>query len=192
MSTDLIVTGNADLTKSKYGLKELAFKGSAPPSSLLTRRVFEHFRCPENFLNFAANGKIASKAGYFKFGSNTLCYGRSCGSTGNSYVQFSLPHDVLSDVVIGDGKVGLPFNPTEVIDNLRLERYATSHSSSNLLRKIYYLFRPLTNLSVRKWIQRFNSRNWQDASFPHWPVDTTVESLCETLMLLSLQATDVT
>jgi hypothetical protein len=192
MSTDLIVTRHADLTKSKYGLKELAFKGTVPPSSPLTRNVFEHFRCPENFLDFAANGKISSNAGYFRFGSNTLCYGRRCKSTRDSEVQSSSPYDVLDDVVIGDGQVGLPFNPSEVIDNLRLERYAGNRSSSDVLRRIYYFIRPLTNLSLRKRIQRFNSRNWQNASFPHWPVDTTVESLCETLMLLSLQATDAT
>ncbi|MGB7599641.1 MAG: hypothetical protein WBM24_05020 [Candidatus Sulfotelmatobacter sp.] len=191
MSSTLTVTGYADLTKSKYGLKELAFKGAAPASSSLTRSVFEHFRCPENFLDLAANGRFSSDAGYFQFGSNVLCYGRSCRSARGSGAQSSSPYDLLDDVVIGDGKVGLPFNPSEVIDNLRLERYAANRSSSNLLRKIYYLFRPLTNLSIRKRIQRFNARHWQDASFPHWPVDTTVESLCETLMLLSLQAKHV-
>src|ERR1700734_3654828 len=141
MSTDLTVTGHADLTKSKYGLRELAFKGAAPPSTSLSRSVFEHFRCPDNFLDFAANGRLSSEAGYFHFGSNTLCYGRSCKSTRGSRVQSSSPHNVLDDVVIGDGKVGLAFNPTEVIDNLRLERYATNRSSNDLLRRIYYLFR---------------------------------------------------
>jgi hypothetical protein len=192
MSTNLTVTGHADLTKSKYGLRELAFKGTAAPSTSLSRRVFEHFRCPDNFLDFAANGRFSFDAGYFHFGSNTLCYGRSCRNTRGSGVQPSALYDVLDDVVIGDGKVGLTFNPTEVIDNLRLERYATNRSSSDLLRRIYYLFRPLTSLFLRKQIQRFNARNWQDASFPHWPVDTTVESLCEALMVLSLQAKDVT
>ena len=192
MSSDLIVTGHAHLTKPEYGLKELAFKGAAPPSSSLTRSVFEHFRCPENFLDFAANARFSSNAGHFQFGLNTLCYGRYCRSIRDSGAESSSPYDLLDDVVIGDGKVGLPFNPSEVIDNLRLERYAANRSSSDWLRKIYYLFRPLTNLSLRTQIQRFNARHWQDASFPHWPVDTTVENLCETLMLLSLQARDET
>jgi hypothetical protein len=192
MSSDLIVTGHAHLTKPEYGLKELTFKGAAPASSSRTRSVFEHFRCPENFLDFAANATCTSNDGYFQFGSNTVCYGRYCRSIRDSGAQSSSPYDLLDDVVIGDGKVGLPFNPTEVIDNLRLERYAVTRSSGAWLRRIYYLFRPLTNLSLRKRIQRFSARNWKDVSFPHWPVDTTVENLCETLMLLSLQATDVT
>ena len=191
MSTELTVMGDADLTKSKFELKELAFKETPPPSGSLAQSVFEHFRCPESFLDFAANGRMSSDAGYFSFGCNTLCYGRSCASTRLAELRSS-PPDLLDDVVIGDGKVGLPFNPTEVIDNLRLERYATNHSRSDLLRRIYYLFRPLTNLSLRKRIQRFNARDWWDTAFPHWPVDATVESLCETLMLLSLQAGDVT
>src|SRR6202041_3151789 len=120
---------------------------------------------------------MSSKGGYFRFGSNTVGYGRLCGSTHDSSLTFSR-HDLLDDVVIDDGRVCLPFNPTEVIDNLRLERYVADRCSSDLLRKIYYFIRPLTNLSVRKRIQRFNARNWQDASFPHWPVDTTVEILC--------------
>jgi hypothetical protein len=44
---------------------------------------------------------------------------------------------------------------------------------------------------VRKQIQRFHARNWRDFNFPHWPVDTTVESTCEALLMLSMQAKGV-
>jgi hypothetical protein len=190
MSTELIAVWGVDLKEqpqSNFGLEEFASKGTAFPRDSFSQRVFDHFRCPENFLDFAANGRMSSDAGYFRFGPNTVCYGRSCGSIRDSGVRSS-PYDALDDVVIHNGKVGLPFDPTEVIDNLRLERYADNRGSSAILRKIYYLFRPFTSLSIRKRIQRFHARNWQGFSFPHWPVDTTVERVCETLMLLSLQA----
>jgi hypothetical protein len=190
MSTELIAVWGVDLKEqpqSKFGLEEFASKGTTFPRNSFSQRVFDHFRCPENFLDFAANGRMSSDADYFRFGPNTVCYGRSCGIIHDSGVRSS-PYDVLDDVVIRDGKVGLAFDPTEVIDNLRLERYANNRGSSAILRKIYYFFRSFTSLSIRKRIQRFHARNWQGFSFPHWPVDTTVESICETLMLLSLQA----
>lgn len=54
--------------------------------------------------------------------------------------------------------------PDEAIENLRLERYADGHCSSKILRTVYYLFRPLTTLSVRKQIQRFHAGNWRTFS----------------------------
>ena len=134
---------------------------------------------------------MSSKAGYFRFGSQTICYGRSCGGS-RGFAKRSLLYDVLDDVVINGDNVGLSFNPTEVIDNLRLERYVDSRRSNEILRKVYYLFRPLTSLSMRRQIQRFHARDWQELGFPCWPVDTTVESICETLLLLSMRAKDVT
>ena len=165
--------------------------GTASPSTLFNQRIFEHFRCPTDFLDLAVNGRMSTKADYFRFGSETICYGRSrCAS--HRSIKRPLPHDVLDDVVINADKVNLPFNPTEIIDNLRLERYVSSRPSREFLKKIYYLLRPLTSLSMRKQIQRFHARDWQGLGFPRWPVDTTVESICETLLLLSMRAKGVT
>ena len=44
------------------------------------------------------------------------------------------------------------------------------------------------NRPLRKCIQRFWAAKWKEMQFPQWPVDTTVESICENLLLLSLQA----
>jgi hypothetical protein len=41
---------------------------------------------------------------------------------------------------------------------------------------------------MRRAIQRARARNWRDLRFPHWPVDTTVEDLCGSLMSLSIEA----
>jgi hypothetical protein len=80
-----------------------------------------------------------------------------------------------------------------VIDNLRLERYPSGQfrEYESALKSIYYRLRPLTNRTLRKYIQRLRANNWQNKRFPKWPVDTTVEDLCENLLLLSLQASRV-
>ena len=137
MSTELIAVWGVDLkeqSQSKFGLEEFASKGTAFPRNSFSQRVLDHFRCPENFLDFAANGRMSSDADYFRFGPNTICYGRSCGSIRDSGGRTS-PYDVLADVVINDGKVGLAFDPTEVIDNLRLERYANNRGNSAILQE---------------------------------------------------------
>jgi len=96
---------------------------------------------------------------------------------------------VSKNVAVDEGRLRLPFDPSEIIDNLRLERYAnTSDGLQGVLRKLYYLIRPLTTPSLRKQVQQLHARNWAQRHFPHWPVDTTVEDFCEKLMLLSLEA----
>jgi hypothetical protein len=88
----------------------------------------------------------------------------------------------------------LPFNPTDVIDNLRLERYANHYGHGALnrwkrsLKNTYYFLRPLMHANIRRQIQRTHLSGWQKLLFPRWPVDTTVENLCERLLLLSLKA----
>jgi hypothetical protein len=95
--------------------------------------------------------------------------------------------------VVRNGELGLPFDPTEIIENLRLERYnaCAEHGIQNVLKGIYYYLRPLMNLKLRAQIQQFRARHWQKAVFPHWPVDTTVENICEKLLLLSMEAKGV-
>ncbi len=154
-----------------------------------SERVLDHFRCPDVFLDFSLAQELSSVSRYFHFDQNVTCYGRTCRRD-LDHVATSR-YDALNDTVIGDGTVYLPFDPDEVIDNLRLERYSDGHRSSRILRTLYYLFRPLTTLAMRRQIQRFHARNWRAFSFPQWPVDTTVEDICETLLLLSMQAKGV-
>jgi hypothetical protein len=169
------------------GSSAFAFKEAAESSDRLSAAVRDHYRCPANFFDFALRGPLSRDQGYFRFGERTTCYGHSCSGSRKAAAKPSL-YDAFWDTVVDEGRLGLPFNPTEIIDNLRLERYANSHGAQNFLRKLYYLFRPLTNRAVRRQVQKFHVRNWREFSFPQWPVDTTVENLCETLMLLSMQA----
>jgi hypothetical protein len=159
---------------------------------VLSRALTDHYRCPENLLDFALSGELPSGSGYFRFGPDVVAYGRA-RSGGRKDSAGSSLHDAFLDATIRDATVTLPFDPTEVIDNLRLERYPHHCLSGHetVLKKIYYWLRPLTNQSVRKQLQRFHARNWQKLKFPRWPVDTTVESICKALLLLSLKAAGI-
>ena len=79
------------------------------------------------------------------------------------------------------------------MDELRLERYASSHRLSAKtrfgpsVRDLYYLLRPLLPVSVRKHMQRIRLNGWEKLSFPSWPVDLTVDNLAKQVMLSALQ-----
>jgi hypothetical protein len=166
-------------------------KSVSEKTDKLSRAVNDRYRCSKGFFNFTLSGQLSPDEGYFRLGPNTTCFGRSCSGVRESYGASSL-YDVLGDVQIDTTELRLPFDPTETIQNLRLERYATTWSNGNgfqgLLRRLYYLLRPLTTLSLRKEVQKFHARNWMKLPFPKWPVDTTVEDICERLLLLSMEA----
>jgi hypothetical protein len=175
-------------------IEECFLESASENAGMLSQAVIERYRCPEQFFNFALNEPLSSDEGYFRFGPQAICYGRSSSGARGSEPGSSL-HDSIKDVLVKDGQLNLPFDPTEIINNLRLERYANMRekngSFEDFFRKIYYHLRPLTNLSVRKQIQKFHARNWGMRSFPKWPVDTTVENICETLLLKSMEAKGV-
>jgi hypothetical protein len=176
------------------GSEAVFYRGAVESAEMLSRAVRDRYRCPGNFLDFTLSGELSSDEGYFRFGPNATCYGRSSSGVRETRVD-SLLYDAVEEVVVGNAQLKLPFNPTEIADNLRLERYASGGNPESgyekFQRKLYYLLRPLTNLSARRQIQKFHSRNWQQRLFPHWPVDTTVENICEKLLSLSIDAQGV-
>ncbi|HVB58085.1 MAG TPA: hypothetical protein VNE63_16890, partial [Candidatus Acidoferrales bacterium] len=103
--------------------------------------------------------------------------------------------DVLPKVKVRDSAVYLPFDPAEVIDNLRLERYVEPRSEKKLLAKLahnaYYSVRPWLGASLRRRLQRLALRRWQGNIFPKWPVDRSVDRLFEKLLALSMDARQV-
>ena len=160
----------------------------------LSGAVNDRYRCPADFFDFVLDGQLSSDGGYFRLGPHTTCYGRTSSGDRAPRAE-SVLQDVLREVKIHEAGLRLPFDPTEIIENLRSERYASSRRMGNifqcLLRRLYYLLRPLTNLTVRKQIQKFQARNWRKVPFPKWPVDTSVEDICELLLLKSMEAKGV-
>ena len=158
----------------------------------LTKAVRDHYRCPDGFLDFRLNDGISGEPGYFWFGAGAECYGRTLPGVPASQPGSPL-RDTLHTVVRDGDQLVLPFDPNEVIDNFRLERYPSSQMGKveRALKSIYYGLRPLTNLALRRTIQKLRAAHWQKKQFPRWPVDTGVENICEKLFLLSIEARGV-
>jgi hypothetical protein len=149
----------------------------------------QYYKCPESFARVAPGGALSKEHGYFRFGENTL-YGQYSGRQPAASPTESL-RDALQDVDFENGMPRLPFDACDVVDNLRWETYANDwrdKRANSLLAGVYYFFRPLLPVSVRKHLQKISLRGWKDIPFPHWPVDRTVDNLLEHLLLLSLRA----
>jgi hypothetical protein len=153
----------------------------------------ERFRCPDDLADFVVAKDVSGDAGFFRFGSNTICYGQ-CSSGIPKKKVTDLLHDAGEHVVIAGSSVHLPFDPAQVVDNLRHERYEATWRSgralptTSVLRSIYYQLRPALGISVRKHIQKLYFRNWEKTPFPRWPVDRTVEEILEQLLVLAMKS----
>ena len=159
--------------------------------NVLARAVVEHYRCPEDFLDFELSDRLSTDEGYFNFSADVICYGRSCQGTRARRPESSR-HDTFSDVTVQNAKLRLPFHPTEIINNLRWERYVEENKSSQkLLKKIYYHVRPFMTASIRARVKQFLARKRRMTVFPKWPLDTTVENICERLLSLSIESKNV-
>jgi hypothetical protein len=158
----------------------------------LCKALLDRYRCSTEFANFQLAGQLAPGSGYFRFGQRLTCYGQLAsglttdGANGNLY-------DALQDVTVRNGCVALPFDPDQTIDSLRFERYVNNSKTGwdRWLKDIYYTFRPFLPVGLRKPIQRAYLKSRAEEAFPRWPVDTTIEDLCEQLMLLSMEARGV-
>lgn len=154
----------------------------------------EYFRIPEDLRCSFTHQELTGAPGFFRFGPETICYGR-CGSGPTAKTYSSHLYDALPEARTVDQCVRLPFDPADVIDNLRSERYlsasgrrANGLTGSALIRKIYYSCRNFLPLQARRRVQRFYLRGWREVPFPRWPVDFTVDTLHEHFLRLSMKA----
>ena len=157
--------------------------------SVLTRVLTERYRCPADFLKLELQSGLDDEVGFFQFGPAAICYGRSVPASRMRRVGAPL-YDVAANVQIDGSTVSLPFDPAEIVENLRLERYPGAQTSlgRSIAKGLYYTLRPFLHDSVRAHIQRFQLREWRTLSFPGWPVDSSVEGVCEHLLSLVLRA----
>jgi len=152
----------------------------------------EYFRCPEHLVRLGEKGALSQASGYFRFGKEAVCYGRYCGPHLSSSAANSL-HDALTDTVAENGTTYLPFDLSEVLENLRCELYADDWRSGrarSALATIYYFLRPAIPFSVRSRLKKFHLSDWEDLPFPRWPVDRSVDSLLAQLLLLAVRSSD--
>lgn len=156
----------------------------------MNNSLLEYYRCPEQYVSLALEGPLSKGSGYFKFGQNIL-YGRICGGCPAVSPSGKL-RDVLPESGIKGQTVYLPFDAMEVLNGLRYETYHNCsngwHPASSVVGRTYYFIRPVLPVKLRRHLQRIRLNGWREFTFPSWPVDRTVDSTLESLLLLSLKA----
>ena len=156
--------------------------------------VSEHFRCPTDIPPFSVAPGLSAASGFFRLSAGAVCFGQ-CSSQVPA-PSFAEAVKLSSECIQPDSEsVQLPFDPVQVIDNLRLERYASASNGSKrgsggkkAIRDIYYRLRPLMPVRIRKHLQRAYLRGWEKVPFPTWPVDRTVENIFERLLISAMKA----
>jgi hypothetical protein len=157
--------------------------------------VKDYFRCAESLADLSVAGELSKESGYFRLGSDAICYGQCSSVAPALRVTDSLPE--VEAGLMEAGAVQLPFNPAQVIDNLRFEKYFSDAAARDksaakaAIRSMYYLVRPLLPVAVRKHFQKMYLKGWDTVPFPSWPVDGTVEAIFDRLLLLSMKASKV-
>jgi len=151
----------------------------------MNQAFLEYYRCPEHFADFRSTDGYSGQpcSGYFRLGPDLICYGKTIVE-GQPRVNSSLL-DIYEHVRIDGSTCVLPFNPTEVANNLRYERYVDEIRKpgwKKLIRNAYYCIRPTLPVSVRRRLQRTWLRGWDKKAFPEWPLDRTVDRMFERLM----------
>jgi hypothetical protein len=160
------------------------------PQSAAYSAVEAHFCIPSGFFDLGSRGPLAEVSRQFRFGPDVICYGRFCKSD-PALAPDAVP-DLMDEVQIARGKCLLPFDPSEVAENLHREKYAVADQPalvrSTWVRKLYYALRPLLPVAVRRHAQRRALRGFEQRSFPAWPVDRSVDSMLERVLALALQS----
>jgi hypothetical protein len=152
----------------------------------------DYYRCPPLMASLGEVANLSESQGYFSFGGEK-CFGRVSGHTPSRHVS-GAPAAGPNGAGRASGPV-LPFDLSEVVDNLRLERYREARRVAALraaakaaAERLYYLFRPKLPVGVRKHLQQARLRGWEQIQFPRWPVDATVDVLMEQTMAALLKA----
>jgi hypothetical protein len=151
----------------------------------------DYFKCSVDLAPLETSGAPSPDQGYFTFG-DAMCYGRTRGAVPSRYPTETLT-DVSGAVVCEGARLRLPFDLSEVVTNLRQERYrqhaseyAEKITGSSASRAAYYFLRPILPVSIRRHLQKLRLSGWETIAFPRWPVDTSVDRLMRSSMALLL------
>ena len=156
----------------------------------------DRYRCLTSAADFEVSQGLSRESGYFRLGPDTVCYGQcSAGQLAKSAGEHL--HDAICDVVVNGSVVHLPFDPAQVVDNLRCERYPAARGDADRLPANHSSESVLCGASGpgclrAEAFQKVYFRGWEKIPFPQWPVDTSVENIFEQLLALSMKSKGVT
>ena len=153
----------------------------------------DYYRCPADKVPIGIQPQLSAQEGYFTF-DGTVGFGRI--GSGRPAADAAEPlTDLAGCVTVADGRHLLPFDISDVVTNLREERYRQnghnwlrSTRAGSAARLLYYLLRPLLGVRVRKHLQKAHLSGWEQIPFPKWPVDVSVDTMMERTMMLALNA----
>jgi hypothetical protein len=158
----------------------------------MTSDFLGFWRCPEEYAKFGVAQELGQTPRFFRFGNKITGFGRIALPPGH-HPDGHRP-DVFPFVQVQGNEITLPFDTSEILENLRRERYLGKRGAASfkgkLIRKAYYIARPFLPVNVRKHFQRFHLRDRKRIEFPSWPIDKTADNLCVELMSLSVKAND--
>jgi hypothetical protein len=151
----------------------------------------DYYRCADALVRFESSESLSSAAGFFTF-RGQRCYGRVTGVEPQPRALDALPDATGKTRVVDDVAV-MPFDLAEVVTNLRQERYShdpvagASVTTSSVAERLYYWLRPMMSVGFRRHLQQIRLRDWQQITFPAWPVDTTVDDLMRETLAVQLR-----
>src|SRR6267154_2549498 len=128
------------------------------PDQTVMQTFLDYYRIPVESLRGISviSDPGPGESGFFQFGASNVCYGR-CRTGVAPDVAGSGACNVLNDVLRHAASVELPFDFTEVVANLRLERYRQQRSgrlelfaATEAVRKFYYFIRRCLPFRVRR------------------------------------------
>jgi len=162
---------------------------------VIERVLVDYYRCPEEFVKMSLAGELSSDSGYFRFGPS-VCFGQSSFGPRSSTLTTELT-DVTTAVRADAGLLRVPFDPSQIVDNFRLERYVTEaqrpdSAGHTVLQTLYYSLRRFMPAALRRTLQRSYFKDFKSLPFPQWPVDDSVDRILQRLCALALKSQDVT
>jgi len=160
------------------------------PQTTVSNCLSDYYRCPERYVRLALKGALSETKGYFRFGGEAVCYGRYSGRHVSESPSNGL-HDALLDTIVADGTTVLPFDLTELVENLRCEQYAQDGPSGyfkSALSRLYYFVRPALPFVTRNYLKKLHLQGWENQSFPRWPVDSSVDDLTAQVLQLAVKS----
>jgi hypothetical protein len=160
-----------------------------PDGPIQDQAFVEYFRCPLDLAPVTVSEGLSADEGFFTFG-DTVCYGRSRGGPPSRNLVGAASASRAEEF-----DTTLPFDLSEIVRNLREERYTQGTPATSMtaraVRLVYYFFRPILPVSCRKHLQKVHLHGWDRITFPRWPVDVTVERLMQSAMTLELRSRSI-
>ena len=167
------------------------------PDETVNQSLSDYYRVPECLIGRFLTPELSGASGFFSLGSETICYGQ-CASGVSVRVEDAALSDASKDIRLTGSEIRLSFDPDQVIENLRRERYLGGLVPlrerivrQEWVHKSYYFVRGLVPVSIRRYMQRAYFSDWKSRPFPAWPVDFTVDTLHEKLLRLSMEAAGI-